>query len=140
MSPPLIEYRLISLHPTCIGNERIRLEMDGRIYSSKNSRECDEGQLWSAAWQYQGRIDATALAAISELIASSGVIDLPETMVDSLAVDGKREELEVCIAGTVYCRALHNVEQPAFHLVVLHLRGVLMATMASSASAHLPSQ
>lgn len=132
MAAPLIEYRLISLHPTCIGNERIRLEMDGRIYSAQNSRECEEGQLWNAAWQYRGKVDAHVLGDFIDLIVSSGLIDLPEIISDPLTEDGKREELEVCIAGTVYSRILHNVDQPAFRLIVRQLWGLLTIVTTSS--------
>lgn len=131
MSSPLIEYRRISLHPTCIGNERIRLETDGRIYHAKNSRECEEGQLWSAGWQYKGKVDANVLAAFIDLVASSSLIDLPEIMGDSSVEDGSREELAVSMAGVSYCRRLHNAEHPAFRLVVRQLRGVLMSTLTS---------
>jgi len=126
METPLIEYRRIGLHPTCIGNERIRLEGDGRLYYAKNSRECAEGQRWSDEWRFVGRVGASALAAFLTSINESGVVNLPESTVDASAEGGKREELDVCIDGAVYRCSLENAEHPAFSDVVRRLRGLLI--------------
>ena len=131
MENPLVEYRRIGLHPTCIGNERIRLEADGRLSYAKNTRECVEGQLWSDELHFLGRIGADALAALIDTIKSSGVIDLPETMVDPSAEGGKREELDLFIDGVMHGRILENTEHPAFSAVVRHLRGIMMEMRAS---------
>lgn len=131
MENPLVEYSRIGLHPTCIGNERIRLEADGRLFYAKNTRECAEGQLWSDELHFQGRVGANALAALIDAVKSSGVINLPETMVDPSAEGGKREELELSIDGIMFSRILENIEHPAFSAVVRHLRGLLVEMRAS---------
>lgn len=131
MQNPLVEYRRIGLHPTCIGNERIRLEGNGRLSYAKNTRECAEGQLWSDELHFQGRVGADALAALIDTIKCSGVIDLPETMVDPSAEGGKREELDLFIDGIIFGRILENSEHPAFSTVVRHLRRLLMEMRAS---------
>lgn len=128
MAPPLVEYRCISRHPTCIGNERIRLETDGRLYWSQNSRECDEGQLWSAEWQYQGRVGEEALQALMHRIRETAVLNVPEKSVNSETEGGKREELELYINGKIHRYRLENTTCPAFSAVVHHLYG-LMATV-----------
>lgn len=128
MAPLLVEYRCISRHPTCIGNERIRLERDGRLYWAQNSRECDEGQLWSAEWQYQGRVGGLELQAFMRLIQETGVLNLPEHSVDPDTEGGKREELELQINGKIHRCRLENTTYPAYSAVVHHLYG-LMATV-----------
>lgn len=131
MNHPLIEYRRIGLHPTCIGNERIRLEADGRLYWAKNSRECDEGQLWSEPWHCRGRVGAESLAAMVRVIHDSGIAHLPALISDPDVEGGKREELALCLNGVSHDHILENAIHPAFAAVVRHLRGLLAQVAAA---------
>jgi hypothetical protein len=48
--PVEIEYRQIMLGPTCMGGWRVKITLDGRVFSSRNRTHCERGQLWSSPW------------------------------------------------------------------------------------------
>jgi hypothetical protein len=120
-----IEYRLISLLPTCVGNERIRIAADGRVSYSRNTVECDEGTAWSAPWRDVGWLDDAALLRLREQITGSGLLELPSESVDETARGGRREEIDLTIDERKYRFVVQHVEAPAFRMVAKLLWGIV---------------
>lgn len=125
MSEPLLEYRKIGLLATCIGNERIRLDTDGSLSYASNSRECEPGERWSAAWRNLGKVERSAVEDFVRVIRESGLLQLPPVTIAATAEGGQRQELVVRVDGSVRCYAVQNVEQPVFDQVVQQLRGMV---------------
>lgn len=125
MNRTLIEYRKIGLLPTCIGNERIRIDMDGKRYYARNSHECEEGEPWSAEWQQTGVLDVSAMEALLRDIKESGVLTLPVVMTDESVEGGKREELFLWIDAAEHHFVMQNYDSPVFRKVIQLLWGVL---------------
>jgi hypothetical protein len=120
-----IEYRLIGLLPTCIGNERIRIAGDGRVSYSRNTVECDEGSVWSAPWRDVGWLDDAALLRLREQITGSGLLELPLESIDEAAQGGRREEIDLTIDARKHRFVVQNVTAPQFRAVVKLLWGVI---------------
>ena len=121
-----IEYRLVGLLPTCVGNERIRIAGDGRVSYSRNAVECDEGTIWSAAWRDVGWLDDAALLRLREQITGSGLLELPPEAIDETAQGGRREEIDLTIDERKYRFVVQNVDAPPFRTVVRLLWGVIL--------------
>ncbi len=121
----VVEYRKIGLLGTCIGNERIRLADDGRVYHSRNTRECQAGEPWSADWQLVGTLKPTELAELAHELRRSGLLQLPPVSVDDAAHDGKREELDIAIDGASQRFVVQNVEVAEFRRAVRELWGAV---------------
>jgi len=122
-----IEYRQISQLPTCIGNERIRISHDGRVWHSRNSMECEAGELWSDAWHSVGQLDAAALTRLRRQILDSGLLELVPQSVAATAEGGTREEMDVAIDDREYHFVVQNTEQPPFREIVSLLWGVMFS-------------
>ena len=120
-----IEYRLVSLLPTCVGNERIRIAGDGRVSYSRNTVECDEGTTWSAAWRDVGWLDDAALLRLHEQITGSGLLELPPESIGHSAQGGRREEIDLTIHERKYRFVVQNVDAPPFRTVVKLLWAVI---------------
>jgi hypothetical protein len=127
MSTLSLEYRMIGLLPTCIGNERIRLEPDGQVYHSRNTRECDDGQLWSSELRPVGRLEVTVVAALLQQIRSSGVLALPAESVAETVEGGKREELDLTLDDAERHFVVQNMYLPAFREAVRALVSTVQA-------------
>ena len=84
-----IEYRRIGRLPTCIGNERIRIAAGGEVSHSRNTVECEPGVTWSAPWRPVGRLDAAALARLTQQIIDTGILGLEPESIDE-TVQGER--------------------------------------------------
>jgi hypothetical protein len=125
MGEPLIEYRKIGLLATCIGNERIRVDAAGRLYHARNSRECDQGELWSSDWRQVGELDSADLDALLRAIRATGVLALPAEIVDEVAEGGRREELMVMIDAEAHRFVVQNSDHPAFRKAVQLIWGTL---------------
>ena len=113
-----IEYRLVSLLPTCLGNERIRIAGDGRVSYSRNTAECDEGTMWSAPWRDVGWLDDAALLRLREQITGTGLLELPSESIDEAAQGSRREEIDLTIDQRKYRFVVQNAEAPPFRTVV----------------------
>ena len=123
----VIEYRRIGRLPTCIGNERIRIEGDGRVLHSRNTAECEPGMLWSAPWQTAGTLDVSALARLEQQIVETGVLQLPAQSIDDATEGGKREEIDLVLDGRSYRVVVENTDLPSFRAAVGLLWGVMAA-------------
>jgi hypothetical protein len=121
----LIEYRKIGLLATCIGNERIRIDTNGGLYYSRNSQECEFGELWSDGWKLLGRMDSLAVIKLVRAIRESGLLALSPTMVDEECEGGRREELLLVIDTVDHRYLVQNVDDPSFKKAVRLLWGVL---------------
>jgi hypothetical protein len=129
--PISIQYRKISLHPTCLSNERIRVDKSGQIFHSKNTRECSEGQIWSDGWKKVGLVNAATRTELQQTIESISRLALPRKMIDDTAQDGKREELDFTLGTVRHRYVMQNREHQALRKAIRLLWGVL-------ASANIP--
>jgi hypothetical protein len=120
-----IEYRRIGRLPTCVGNERLRIETDGRVSHARNTAECEPGVQWSAPWQAVGTLDAPALARLEQQIVETGLLRLPAQSIDDAAEGGKREEIDLVLDGRSHHVVVENVDPPPFRAAVRLLWGVL---------------
>ena len=125
MAESLIEYRKIGLLATCIGNERIRIDTDGGLYFSRNSRECLPGEIWSEDWRLVRRLDIAAVDKLVQDIKDSGVLELPPTMVDEEYEGGRREELMVVVDTVTHRYLVQDTDHPEFKVAVRSLWGIL---------------
>jgi hypothetical protein len=120
-----VEYRSIGRLPTCIGNERIRVDSTGEVSHSRNTVECEPGFAWSAPWRPAGRIDAAAMARLSRQIAETGILESSRETVDESAQGGRREELDLALDGRDYHFVAQNADVLPFRAVVNLLWDVL---------------
>ena len=120
-----IEYRLISLLPTCLGNERIRITDDGEVSHSRNTVECERGERWSASWRTVGQLDPAAMAVLTGKVVATGLLDLPADSIDESAQGGKREEIDLTVDGGERHFVVQNTNPPPFRAVVQLLWGVM---------------
>lgn len=119
-----LEYRRIGRLPTCIGNERLRVSDDGRVFHARNTAECAKGQVWSAPWREIGRLDASALASLADDARASGILNEPAAAIDDTAEGGSREELDLTLDGKTFHWVVQNADAPAFRTVVTRLWSV----------------
>ncbi len=120
-----LEYRRIGLLPTCLGNERIRIASDGLVSHARNTVECDSGEPWSAPWRPVGRLDAAAMARLTQQIIDTGVLGLEPESIDESAEGGTREEMEIALGEREYRFVAENTDPPPFRTVVKLLWGVM---------------
>ena len=120
-----IEYRRIGRLPTCIGNERIRIAADGEVSHSRNTVECEPDVTWSEPWRMVGRLDAAALARLTQQIIDTGILGLEPESIDEAAEGGTREEMEMAIDEREYRFVAENTDPPPFRAVVKLLWGVM---------------
>ena len=120
-----IEYRRIGRLPTCIGNERIRLAADGEVSHSRNTVECEPGVTWSASWRPVGRLDAAALAHLTQQIVDTGILGLEPESIDETVQGGTREEMDIAIGEREQHFVSENTDPPPFRAVVKLLWGVM---------------
>jgi hypothetical protein len=122
-----VEYRRIGQLPTCIGNERIRIAVNGRVDHSRNTAECDPGVQWSTPWRAVGRIDDAAMAQLQRQIIETGVLSLAAEATADSVEGGRREELDLTVDGRERHIVLQNTESPAFRAAVQLLWGVMFS-------------
>lgn len=120
-----IEYRKIGLLPTRLGNERIRITADGRVYHSRNTREGDKTELWTADWRAVGQLEAVAMLDLAREIAGSHVLSLPPESIDQTAEGGQREEMDVTLNDQTRRVVVQNTNPPAFRRAVTLLWGAV---------------
>jgi hypothetical protein len=120
-----LEYRRIGRLPTCIGNERIRISSDGEVSHSRNTVECESEAEWSASWRTAGRLDATAMARLTQQIIDTGILGLEPESIDESAEGGTREEMEIALGEKEYRFVAENTDPPPFRAVVKLLWGVM---------------
>ena len=110
-----LEYRRIGRLPTCVGNERIRVTADGGVSHSRNTVECEseaEAQ-WSASWRTAGKLDAAAMARLTQQIIDTGVLGLePESIV--VAEGGTRARDGLCDRRARVTRLVQNTDPQPF--------------------------
>jgi hypothetical protein len=120
-----LEYRRIGRLPTCIGNERIRIAAGGEVSYSRNTVECEPDAPWSAPWRPVGRLDAAALAQLTQQIIDTGVFGLEPESIDESAEGGTREEMDIALGEREYRFVAENTDPPPFRAVVKLLWGVI---------------
>lgn len=117
-----LEYRSIGLHPTCIGNERLRIGDDGALDYTRNTRECAKAEVWTNDWKRLGVLSATTLVRVEQALADSGLFALPETIIDEAAEGGTRQELDLRIGERECHLVVQNAPCPGFEAFVRLLR------------------
>lgn len=109
-----VEYRSRGRFPTCRGNERIRVDAQG-VFHQVNDRDCDRADGWSAPYGApRATLGPDERAKLASVIQTSGVLDLPPETADDARSDGRREELEIDIAGRHVVVAVDRTAVPAF--------------------------
>ncbi len=114
--PLEIEYRSVSLGPTCLSNLRIRVAADGGVYRAVNRTPCTQrGQRWSTPYpeQPQRRLDPAQQAALAAAVEQGGVFDLDPLYARGLASGGTLQELELRLGERHKVVALRDAEPPA---------------------------
>ena len=125
MDKVMVEYRKIGQLPTCLGNERIHISMDGRLFYSRNTRDCEEGQLWSDDWQEIGQLEADEAEKLARAITECGLFELETHWVNEDVEGGKREELDVAIGARSSHFVVRNGEPPEFREFVALLWAIV---------------
>jgi hypothetical protein len=113
-----LELRRLSLGSSCVGNERVRIDRNGRVEFFRNERECAHGEAWTGDWRPLGVLDPRALQKLGEAIQRSGVLDLPALTIDESVEGGGRVELDLRIGPEERHLAVQNSPCPAFETVV----------------------
>ncbi len=110
-----IEYRQIMLGPTCMGNWRVKITTDGRVYSSRNTAHCKKGETWSSPWSPD---PVTTLSSRKHrgLLASFEIdklFALPPHITDptKVTMGGYKEEIELTDGDRHHVVVAENVIQ-----------------------------
>jgi len=113
-----VELRRITKHPTCLGNERVKVDDQGAVVSATNQAECAAGTVWSTPYPAAPRYRLTAAERdqLGRLLQTSGVMDLPPLTTDPAKVttDGAREELDILVGSRHAVVAVEGTEVAAF--------------------------
>lgn len=113
-----IEYRSMTRFPTCRGNERVRIDREGRVFKASNLTECPPGERFSTPYPAQpGRVlSAAERRRLAALVRRSGFFDLPSHYSDPkrATTDGRVEEIEVTLGPRHHIVAMENTTLPAF--------------------------
>jgi len=118
MTDLTIEYRKIGQLSTCLGNERVRIDLDGNAFYSRNNVECEGGELWSAPLCPVGRLATESKARLKLELKASGILDMPRLTIDEIAEGGVREELSIKLEGEERCFIIQNKDSLAFKRAV----------------------
>lgn len=117
-----IEYRAVTRHPTCLGNQRVKIDAQGRVFQSRNDKECTEkGQRFSAPYPAQPArtLSAGELAGLARRGRRAGFFDLPAQITDpkKSTTGGQVQEIEVQDGGRRHQVSADNKTLPAFEEV-----------------------
>lgn len=116
-----VELRRITKHPTCLGNERIKVDDQGGVVSAINQAECAPGTAWSTPYPAAPRYRLTTAERnqLGTLLQTSGAMDLPPLSTDpaKATADGLREELDIVVGARHAVVAIENTEVAAFSRV-----------------------
>ena len=117
----VIEYHKKNLLPTCLGNERIQIDANGKVFYSRNSRECDEDEVWSDPLTEVSQLNAAQLRKLMAEIKTSGVMKMPVQLIDDTAEGGMREELSIVIDDKKKYFTLQNSDHAGFKKAIRKL-------------------
>lgn len=114
-----VEYRSVTRHPTCLGNHRVKVDAQGRVFQARNDKECTEkGQRWSAPYPAQPArtLSAGELAALAQRVRRAGFFELPAQITDprKATTGGRVEEIEVQDGERRHQVSADNKSLPAF--------------------------
>src|SRR5438477_367705 len=116
-----VEFRRITRHPTCLGNERIKVDDHGAVFTATNQAECASGTVWSTPYPAAPRYRLTSAERdqLGHLIQTSGAMSLPPLSTDPnrATTDGYREELDIVLDGRHAAVAVESTEVAAFSRV-----------------------
>jgi hypothetical protein len=120
-APFSIEYRRITRHPTCRGNQRIKVDAHGAVFTAVNQADCAPGTAWSTPYPASPstQLPPAERDQLARLIRSSGAMDLPALSTDptKAAMDGFRDELEIDLGGRHVVVAVEQTEVAGFSQV-----------------------
>jgi hypothetical protein len=134
-----LEYRRIGRLPTCIGNERIRITGDGEVSHSRNTVECEPGAEWSASWRPVGKLDAAAMARLTQQIIDTRVLESDPESIDETAEGGTRQEMDIAIGEREHHFVAENTDPAPFRAAVRLLWGVMFELEPRSHGGNTPS-
>jgi hypothetical protein len=117
------EYRLISKFPTCLGNRRVKIDIQGNVFAATNQTECDKGQVWSTPYPNRPvrTLGDPERQRITVAIRSSGFLGLASRSEE--VDDGAIEEIDATIDGVTHTVRMDNAIAPAFQQVRQALLG-----------------
>jgi hypothetical protein len=114
LRPFSIEYRKITRFPTCRGNQRVKIDTGGMLFSMTNDKDCPKGVLWNGPYAAPvGPLLAARVDALAALVADGGFFDLPAE-VGQVGHDGYREEIEVSVGGRTHAVIRQSGSPDAF--------------------------
>lgn len=116
-----VEFRRITKHPTCLGNERIKVDDQGAVFTATNQTECAPGTAWSTPYPASPRTRLTSVERnqLGQLLQTSGAMGLPALSTDpnKATTGGYREELDIALGGQRAVVAVEGTEVAAFSKV-----------------------
>jgi hypothetical protein len=117
------EYRFISKFPTCLGNRRVKIDINGNVFAATNQTECDKGQAWSTPYPNHPvrTLGGPERQRIAAAIRSSGFLGLSSNSGE--VDDGAIEEIDVSVDGVPHTVRMDNATAPAFQQVRQALLG-----------------
>jgi hypothetical protein len=110
-----VEYRQISKLPTCLGNRRIKVDREARVYTATNATECPPGERWSTPYPDSPTrtLSPAERKDLLNLIRESNFLDLAPRYGNDRD-DGYQEEIDVDLAGKRHSVIVEQIDQPAF--------------------------
>lgn len=96
-TPVAVEYRMISQAQTCLGNTRIRVDLDGSVRAARNTRSCPRGEIWSDPYPDTPTLTLSSWqrARLMAAIDAEDVWTHATELAESSTQDGYREELDI---------------------------------------------
>lgn len=96
------------------GNQRIRVDTDGDLYTDLVTTDLPPGQDWAGPWAERPlrRLNGAELQSLQRLVADAGFADLPSSIARA-GHDGFRDVLEVMLDGRVHAVVVERTEPPA---------------------------
>ena len=116
-----VEFRRITRHPTCRGNERIKVDDQGAVFTATNQADCAPGAAWSTPYPAAPRVRLAPAEReqLGQLIQRSGAMSLPALSTDpnKATSGGYREELDIVLGGRHAVVAVEDTQVAAFTAV-----------------------
>ena len=122
--PLRIEFRRIQAISSR-GNLRIRLAADGDLFAYQETRDCPQGEHWSAPWPAQPlrSLAGPQLQELATLLTGGGFFELPGRIVTP-GRDGFRDEIDAALGARAHSVCVErSAAPPAF----ARLRDALIA-------------
>ncbi len=125
MTNNFINCKVISLSPSCRGNEQFIIDADGVFFYRRNVADCEKDEDWSTPLRQICVLNEKQLTALKKLVQTDDFLALPEKIIDEYAEDGSRQEMTVWTGDQHRLIVVQNCHPAAFDLVVKTLRRLI---------------